>query len=354
MAYSTGSAADLTALLDAVRAFAVAQGWTVDKWVSGSRLLFLRRGITFVTMEGASRTFNSWETGSSVSTTEQVLRMAIGTGITTSLNTYFGHPGSLVTTATDTDRIEINDLTGSFPSYHLFADNALSGHIHVVVQCSTDRWQHFSFGEVDKGGFTHAGVAYAVGTNRYYVRENSQTDPTNPNVYHNDIGRCQYPFVGNDGTNNWPVNINQRLIYAPDALPNNINWPTVDVENNGLIHTNGLNRPTDWPRPSSSADPRPLNGIVRNSASQWNGNVMLWAIPCIRQSSAVSQMVYVGDYPNVRGLNMEGLIPGQEISLSTDVWKVFPIGRQTAWASKAELGFQFSTGQYALAYKKVP
>lgn len=109
MAYSTGSAADLTALLDAIRVFAIAQGWTVDKWTAGSRLLFLRRGITFVTMEGSSRTFNSWETGSSVSTTEQVLRMAIGTGITTALNTYFGHPGSIVTTATDSDRIEVND-----------------------------------------------------------------------------------------------------------------------------------------------------------------------------------------------------------------------------------------------------
>lgn len=81
---------------------------------------------------------------------------------------------------------------------------------------------------------------------------------------------------------------------------------------------------------------------------------MLWAIPCIRQSSTASQMVYCGDFPNVRAINMEGMTPSQEIALSTDVWKIFPIGRQTAWGSKAELGFQYSTGQYGLAYKKVP
>ena len=353
MAYSTGSAADLTALLDAIRVFAIAQGWTVDRWTSASRLLFMRRGQTFVTMEGSSRTYNNWDSGSSVSTTEQTLRMAIGTGITAGLTTYHGHPGSIVTTATDADRIEVNDLTGSFPSYHLFADNSVSGHIHVVVQCSTERWQHFSFGEVDKGTFTHAGVGYLVGTNRIYNRESSATDPTSTLVKYNDISKIVYPFLGNWASDSFPTTYNHRQIHAPDALPNNVNWPVVSVQNTELWDGSFLWKPTDWPRLSNLGEAKPLNAIIKNPINQWNGTVMLWAIPCIVRSAAVSQMIYVGDFPNVRALNMEGMSPGQEISLGPDTWKVFPIGRQTAWGTKVELGFQYSTGQYALAYKKV-
>lgn len=351
MAYQTGSAANLTELLDAIRLFAIGQGWTVDRWTSGSALLFLSKGQCFVTMRGTTRAFTDFTTGSGVAANEGILRMAIGTANNPALTTFWGHPGSIVTSETDGDRIEINDLTGPFPSYHFFSDAAVSDYIHVVVQSTAERWQHFSFGNLDKGGFTHAGVGYATGTNRLWYR--ADADGTPGSIWHvyNDISKACVAFASN-GDQNLPLSTTVRLIHAPDAMPNNATaWPIVQSGLHAHLRLLGISSPANFPR--NNPNTALLNAFIASPISQWSGQAMLWAIPAIVVSGVVSSLCYIGDYPNVRLLSMEGMTPQQEIALGGDVWKVFPVGRQTSWGTKAQLGFQFSTGHVALAYKKV-
>ena len=77
MAYSTGSAANLNEILAALQTFAAAQGWTIDKWTSGSNLLFMRKGQCFVAMQGATQALTTYPGGVSTAVTDTVLRIAL-------------------------------------------------------------------------------------------------------------------------------------------------------------------------------------------------------------------------------------------------------------------------------------
>lgn len=359
MAYATGSAANLNEILAALQTFAAAQGWTIDKWTSGSNLLFMRKGQCFVAMQGATQTNTTYPGGVSTSVTDTVLRIALSTSLTTSLTAYHAHPGSIVTTATDQDRVEVNDLIGPFSAYHFFSGNEGAGdpaYIHVVIQTATDRYQHFSIGNLDKKGLSHSGVGYAVGCNRYWFRNASGADLTSSSMIFNDPIRHPIPFDGSGITT--VVSSATAQHYIPDALP--LSWSAGAILGNYNLAGTAMcmsliNRPM---RPSGYGTTSGANALLSNvivsPTSQWSGNVVLWPLPVIIMNPGTSQLCYVGDYPNVRMLNMEGMGPGQEITYGSETWKVFPSMTQRAWGQDRTAGFDgVSSGQYGLAYKKV-
>jgi len=359
VAYATGSAANLNEILAALQTFAAAQGWTIDKWTSGSNLLFMRKGQCFVAMQGATQALTTYPGGVSTAVTDTVLRIALSTSITTSLTTYNSHPGSIVTTATDNDRVEVNDLIGPFAAYHFFSGNEGAGdpaYIHVVIQTASDRYQHFSIGNLDKKGLSHAGVGYAVGANRYWYRNTAGTDLTSASMIFNDPTRHPTIFDGNNTTT--VIGSATAQHHIPDALP--VSWSAGVILGNYTLAGTAMSLPlvNRSMRPAnygvgSSANAL-LSNVVVSAVSQWSGNAVLWPLPVIIINPATSQLCYVGDYPNVRMLNMEGMGPGQEITYGSETWKVFPSMTQRAWGLDRTAGFDGATsGQYALAYKKV-
>jgi hypothetical protein len=357
VAYATGSTANLTGLLDAIQTFAAGQGWTVEKWTPGSNLLFLSKGICHVAMQGGTFAYNDYATGAQVAKTDTTLRMAISTSINPALTTFFGHPGGFVTSATAGDRIEVNDLAGPFTAYHLFGTG---NYIHVVVQTDVRRWQHFSIGLLDQGSLTHSGAAYAMGGSHWFWRAGSGSTPyavDNSANWFNRIDYANIPFAAPMTVAITTNEIAARHIYIPDALP--VGWSTISADHvpNQTLYQMALmtrrNDPSLWNSGNDTGNL--LSGVLRSTVSQWGGNLVLWSMPMIlRFGISGTTQCYVGDYPDVRLCNMEGLNQGQEIQLGSDTWMVFPAGRQTPWGTQAQVGLQFSTGQYALAYKKVP
>jgi hypothetical protein len=348
MAYATGSATTLTDLLSAIRTFAIAQGWTIDKWTPASNLLFLSDDLTKVAFQAAVEPLTSFETGAAVVINQTVLYGALATGINAGLNTFWGHPGSIVTAANDVDAVRINDLSGPFPSYHLFADPALGRHIHVVVQTASDRWQCFGFGRVDKGGLTHAGSSYLTGGSRSWVRAAGAVDAALQ--YYNLASGFTTGFAvnaGRTGINNAVLNL-----YSPDALPDDsAEWPKMIASASIMPHLTGRSRPDEWP---GERNAHLLSGVVRHPVSQFSGAAMFHALPVVQMAAGASKLCWVGDFPNVRLVNMDGMRPGQLVEIAADDWLVFPVGRQVPWGTQVQTGFQFSTGQYALAFKRVP
>lgn len=356
MSYATGSAANLNELLTALQTFAAAQGWTIDKWTSGSNLLFMHKSSCFVAMQGATASVTHYPSGVSTTYTDTVLRIALSTSITTSLTTYNSHPGSIVTSASDADRIEVNDLVGPFSAYHFFSGNESGGdppYIHVIVQTSVERWQHFSFGMADKKGMTHSGVAYLMGMNRVYYRNGVSLTTTTQRF--NDPAQQATPFDCGPGSQ--AASCANYQFYMPDVLP--VSWaaPAIvatfsapSASNPGPLK---LITPTMRPSNYGTFDfPRLLTNVIASPVSQWAGNVTLW--PCPIMITNGSQNVYVGDFPNVRIVNMDSLGPGTEITYGTDVWKIFPSLTQRAWGLDRVAGYDGpSTGQFAVAYKKV-
>jgi hypothetical protein len=346
MAYATGSATTANNLLTAIKDFAQSNGWTIDKTATG--LLFLHKGICYVAIQTTAYTYTDYATGVGVVTNDTRFDMAISTSFTIALNTFFGHPGSLSTTATDADRVVCNQLQGPFPEYHLFTD-ASGNYIHCAVRIGADNWKHISFGLIDKGNFSHSGAAYLTSHAGVFYRQNATA--TSSAQDYNDSAEADFPFVSN-ASRTVAITHTGRNFYMPDALPNTADWPVV---NNNLI---SLIEPADkpstgYPSTSSGAPARILNPVQSAVATQWGGNVMLFPIPVIFFASAISKTCYVGDYPDVRLVNMEGLQNGQELAVASDVWKIFSIGRQTPWYTQAEADFQYTTGQYGIAYKKI-
>lgn len=345
MAYATGSATTCNDLISAIRDFASLQGWTIAK--TAANLLFLNKSTCFVAMQAFSYNYNDFATGVSVSMPDTRLEMSLSTSFTVALNNYYGHPGSLCTAANDTDRVATNMLQGPFTEYHLFS-GAVGEPDYIIVSVKTgaDTWRQFGFGMIDKGAFTHSGAAWLAGGNcGYFYRQSSSTLTSQ---YYNDVDSCPYPFL--EASNVMPnTNTKARQLYAPDAMPNTANWPAMRAD----LMIPGINTSYDpyvqWPGLSSG---RMLSALNGSKTSDYGGYAMLWPVPIIPYSSADSKSCYIGDLPGVRGVNMEGLVSGQEIMLGADTWKIFSIGRQAGWGTQTQLGFQYSTGHYGLAFKK--
>lgn len=353
MAYQTGTVSTLDALLTTLATFATTQGWTIVRNTAG--LLFLSKGQCFCAMQRIAYNYNNFETGVSVSTPDERLDMALATSLTAGLTTFFGHPGSLSTTATDTDRVICNQLLGPFGEYHFFSGNTGAGdpdYIYVVLKIGADNWRHFGFGNVDKGVLTHSGAAFLGGQAGHFFR--NQVGLTGLGQPYNDPQYAEVPYCRSaSAATPFTNSSGNRNFYVPDALPNTADWPVHTTNPMNLIE---LRSKPSTLYPSTGGGPfaRLCNPMMIAPVSQWGGNAVLFPLPIFIGSATALRSCYIGDFPNIRLVNMEGLLAGQEIVLAGDTWKVFSIGRQTPWGTQTENGFQYTTGQVALAYKKIP
>lgn len=371
MAYATGgSGGDLTALMDALRTFALGLGWTIEKWDAPNRLLFMSKGLCTVTMKGFTTdlvTVYSGINGSGISANvaDHRLRFAMGDSNSAGLTTYYGHPNSPVTSDFDNDAPFANGLNGPFVAWHFFADPTVSDHIHCIVQITAECYMHFSLGHLDKKGLTHSGVAYVTAAPGIYYR-NISTYTAGNGAQFNFPGAQTVPFcsVGSfapasyDGNapillkhaNAWPATWLGPIAYASGASPlfGQMQRPL----NHGTI-----DRPGTFPA-SGGGQGSLLDCAVISEPTPYSNIAPLFPIPVFRQhvtslDANGDRLCYVGDFPNVRLMNMTNLLPGQEITVDTDTYKVFPALRQAAWAD-TNLVPQPSSGQFAIAYKKVP
>lgn len=373
MAYAAGgSGANLDDLMDAIRGFCAGLGWTIDKFDAVNKLLFMTKGLCAATFWwGATTTVPVWSGpnagGISTNVVDGRIYMALNTANTAGLATYHSHPGSVVLSNFDADAPMVNGLSGAFVGWQLFADPTVSDHVHVVVQKSADIYRHFSFGLVDQKGLTHGGVAYVTGTPGKWYRDVNQYNPANPaSRPYNIPDYHALPFVRNGGhhfTNGEDNGSPSIILKNSNAWPAAWNGPIAGSEGStphfrhmlGLM--GGFGNPNQFPSDGNAAN-RLLDMIVIAEPMPFSNVVPLFPVPVFRSyfntlDDSKNGICYLGDFPNVRALNMTNMQPGQEIDLSGDTWKVFPAVRQDNWAMSG-IGEKASTGQFAVAYKKVP
>lgn len=350
MAYATGSAATVDDMLEAIENFAIADGWTIQK--RATNLLFLEKGICKVVMGRHVYTYTDYATGSAVSTTDHSIGASLCTSINTALNQYWSHPGSLVTSETDGDGVHCNALFNGIAEYHLFSGDTGAGdpdYIYCVMRTTGDLWRHFGFGLADKRGMSHSGAAFLSGSSGRFYRDGSSL--TSGGTYFNQAGRAPYPYLRNrNAVETRGGGFNH---YIPDALPNTPDWSAMSSDRQ-VWGINGRDKAsTQFPFSSTICSPGISQPICGAPPSQWGGQAQLFPCHIFYDAPVPDKLCYVGDYPNVRALNMEGLLPKQELTLAGDTWFVAPISRQTAWMTQAEAGAQHTSGHYALAFKKI-
>lgn len=362
MSYSTGSG-DYIALMNAVLAFAIADGWTTTggNWPISKGVV---RGVDWTTFTQNEPDFTLL---GGANRSARYLRIAVGTSPANATS-------NAASSATST---LVPNMDRTFTSWHIFSDPGVGkpDYIGVAVQFSNGSdfscWGHFMFGEIDRNGMTHTGVAfassnimraYASGTGSSFTGSSSRD--WNGGLNGRNIG----PFTGSVGLVSFPRyydNVGNSLVAIIDGtispLPAS-DWPAVDTV---LTRNNFLNMTSfgaDWigvpvgrgvitaggakgfryATMASCAKAQPYSGALSTAP---------FHLVAMSGTSNAARAIFLGTFPGVRNTSVEDYGEGDEVTFASDTYKLFPYLVKKDF-STLETN-QVTSGYLGLAYKKV-
>lgn len=334
MAYQTGVATGANDLLDKLRLFAEAQGWTTNRWSA------LGSGQQWCTQKGSAyfnlRSFQN-ETAI-INGSSTTLRYGIGINGSDAYaggdawDRQVGYP--LRTSSTNGDQshayMPFVTNTGPFAAYHFFAPDSKT--IYCELEITTGVFLRLGFGSLDLFNSS------APGGGRFFYASGGDVNVTNQITVNTWLGSTvedsQYaleevPFRSADfmAASN-PQKSGSFLRAAFDSFNN---WThsafqrgsatlTGEACQGGGCHDKYLREET----------PNPLNGV----------GVLLPNIVSVNRGN--EYLNPVGVVPGMRYMDMTNYLPGDEFTFGGDTWKVFP------WYQKGGRSWQ-----RGIAYKKV-
>lgn len=292
--------------INAIAVFAAANGWTVERnnLVSTNRTLTLKRA--------ESDYIHLWNTNTSE------IRVIGSVGYAA---------GSTPDTQTDRGVEAIANIgTGPYTKMFLFADSSPAPHVHVVIEISAGIFRTISLGLLEKAGIYTGGTYYDASR---WAGSSTGTSWNSQN--HACFEYNRGPLLSGS------IRVDIPADSKVNAWANSPGYPFY----NGLAYgstgqSSGLGFLTTL-------------AYTRNQAP-FSGNVLLAPIQnyIVRVGGLYSP---IGTFPNVRYLRMDRFTPGEEISIGTDTWKIFPFIRQGV-SSDGTTDSPYSA-QHAYAFKKV-
>jgi hypothetical protein len=219
-------------------------------------------------------------------------------------------------------------------AYHFFAGEGSTPYIHVVVEVDPGRYRHFGFGNIEKVG-DWAGGEYCYG--HYWAQGASAIDYPNstdhqagfdngPDSNHGTMRLDGADFPNESSSTVWAV------ITSATFLGN-------DTAGNPRASVIGGARGGPW-----------SHYLAWIPTSNTNAYKPLIPIGVMYVDQATSPYTYnwLGQQPDVAVVNMKNLSPGDEITIGSDTWMVFP------WVKKQyTLGDVEESWNAGWAYKKV-
>lgn len=340
MAYSTGSATDLGDLLTKLDVFMVANGWTQDDFDDGAT--------------SASQGYAQWHKNDmhvgvkwvANDPIDMSIHQALGNGGSVfpgahtddsgnGYNAAFGNNSSL-----DDERCVNKIGDGPFVSYHFFEQDASPAYVHVVVETQNEVFRHFGWGEMEKFN-DWTGGEYAYGC---YIEEGTGSSP-------NDTGHWLF-FDGIQASTNSQTKRN-ATIHA-EGLPHQ------GASEKWLHHSGGL---TNDPSSDSDFDDTAGNtkritfGGFRGGPTAYlmgqfrsdvaTGHIPIYPLAIFTYDFSNNFCYFLGNIPDIRGIEVFNFAPGQEVTIGSDVWVVFPTARRT------EDSVENRTYYQGVCYKKV-
>lgn len=324
MAYQVVSVSSPTAIIDAIHAFALALGFTIeyhDTNGSSERVLSI--------------------SGGSLDDYAHFYMGTAGTDLYTLLSQDFS-AGATIGQTTRSQPARSNLLTtGPYLNVFLFGEYGTSSdYIHGVIEISSGYFRHFGVGHLNKIG-TWTGGDYNYGT--YWDQSPDHIDgPTNQ--YH-----CTpFDFYGTITTEG-----NAGCIRCDDCDATGTHPSGVDTSYCVVAHSyaravnagyRAINTVTDDP---GGGFARCVGGAYDVDAVYFNNRVEPAPITCFVTRDAGYSTI-IGNVPAARFCSIGYLSPKDEITIGSDIWKVFPMVRLGTTADNTE-----RSGKFAMAYKKV-
>lgn len=313
--YQTGTATDVTDLLDKLRAFLLTNGWTINGFTvitNGKRLSLLSPAGNY--FELASDT--STVTGTNPSPYIKICACR-GYSAGSAFNAQAGTSGEAWA----------NRLTGPFTAYHFFCTNYYA---HVAVEITSGVYSHFMIGTVNKY-CTFTGGEYAHALN-WYMNTNPGNYISNPENGYHAIPFDSQTFTANGKFNQFRADIDggsDRWFVPVFAQAYTMRG---NVANVGFSTTD------------------PLQSRLWDCSLNYFNQVapLLPAYMAVIRSSTNYSLL--GAVRDLRFVNIKNLAPGATITLGSDQWIVFP------WAQKSDTTNDSTSvvksGYYGFAYKK--
>lgn len=359
MAYSTGSG-NYTALMAAILAFAIGDGWTatVGNWpISKGNV----RGVDWSTFTATEKDYTA---SGGANITARYIRFGIGTSKANATSN---------AAATATSAVMAN-AHYTFSNWWLFSDsgagkpNYISGVVQFSNGVNADCFAHFSFGELDKHGMAHTATVYATAsTNRGYSFQNDASSYGNQALDFNggQYGRIYKPYTGfvtisygqAPNQNNLVVIIDPTINPIPVAgafpaadtvlLPTNF----LDMIKTGDANESNINSTRN---PGASRSMSPGAWATLCQPQPFSGAVSMVPLPLIllNNTGSSAQMVMLGSFPNVRVGSIESYVAADEVTYASENWKMFPMLKSTAYAQMQLLN-TVSSGRVSFIHKKV-
>jgi hypothetical protein len=327
MAYQTGTSTSQQDLLDKLRTFATSNGWTQDEWDTSGKVLSMHRSTVYVHFR-----WDAVATTGGIAIYHSLGFISAGTDVWAHTDDSGVGQANLspVTSERRVDRIG----NGPFTKYYFFESDT---YIHVVLEYAPGLFRHFGAGILEKVG-TWTGGEYATGS-----------------IWYNSAGVQDYP-------------IDTRHSLPWDASNSNA------ANDNTTVHAEGMpGEPSGstkwgvcWAGTTAGNDRAAvgrlnmvggLRGGPVTAAFSWlpanpsNGYIPLVPIPIFYRRDAggtPEKWYHLGFVPDVRVINIAHLEPGEEVTVGSDTWTMFP------WIRKQYLKVNTDESWYGgLAYRKV-
>lgn len=322
MAYETGVATSQQDFLTKLYTFAGANGWTQGENDTTNKRMAINKDNVFVQFR--------WDAVDAIAI-YQSLGFTAGTGA--GQQTGDSGNGQTGTSNITTDR-RINRIgNGPYTAYFFFL-GAVGGsdYIHVVLEVSPGLYRHISFGEIVKNG-TWTGGEYCGGTVWAASTTGGDSNQHNVLVDHaagvlQDCSTIHLEQVAGDpAASKWGVLT--ELTSVGNDRGGNARLPCIGGWRDGdMQHAFG------W----IPANPN-------------NGAVPMFPLRVFRRKILTPQQWHLlGALPDIRGINLAQIVPGEEFTVGSDTWKVFPWIRKRFTSGTP---FLDESGNLGMAIKKI-
>lgn len=307
--------------MNLLQTFAVAEGWTLNIYDAGDSWMALNNGSVYVQFR--------WDGSTGIAMFHSTA--FDGTGVAPGNHT--GDDGcatvdaSAPYNATVSTGRRINVGNGPYTAYHFFTDGTTK-YIHVVLEYSPGLYRHFSFGTIDKIG-DWTGGQYAVCT----FWNQSSTNPSN-------TVSNQHSFLWDGLCGVSGISVRENGTIRVEGMPNqtgSMKWMMFGTATTSLGNDRAGNARITGLGGCRGANPY-LTAFGPFRASLLTGFTPLIPIPIFWRDTSPAPDLYMllGYAPGVRHIQMANYTAGQEITLGSDTWMIFPMIRKQNISSGEE------------------
>ena len=329
MANQTGSFSSISDLMSKLSTFATSNGWTQD-YTASDRLF-----LTNSTVSVAFRWATSSPTYVAMYQHTAFLNSATAPGNHTN-DSGTGEISAVDTTLDNAKGFNCDDSNGG--TYWFFED---ATYIHCVIEYKANWYEHFGFGILNKAG-TWTGGEYSYGQQRGGKVETGASDADSV-VYHWLL----------DGAFGSTIATNQKFCSTmrAESLPGQSageRWILAGRPDQA-VSANDRGGNTRYHFQGGFRAGSDANYICRFESDNSTGFNPMYDIKCWwKDQTPADDWYYLGNMKDVRGINVKFFSGGDEITVGSDTWVVFPA------RYKNDAGFAGAdTGNLGIAYKKV-